>query len=44
MSFIFNFPYDLDDFERDLNAQIGNEFLEELRTLIKNQKDKFDFD
>ncbi len=30
MSFIFNFPYDLDDFERDLNVQTGNEFLEEI--------------
>ena len=43
MSFIFSFPYDLDDFESDLEIESGNEFLEGLRNSIKSLKDKFEF-
>ncbi len=36
MTFIFTFPYDLEDYQRDLAADSGNQFLEELRNQIKS--------
>lgn len=44
MSFIFAFPYDLEDFQFDSQAESGNEFLERLRNEVKSQKERYEFD